>query len=174
MDEPFTQELSEPEPMWPTMRTDLNKPTTLLATVEFKKAFVGGGCADFAVKNLATVPCQDFEIELNIRPEWGEILGRGGSLNLRGSSLAESDAAAGPRPGHTQLAAPLHVPDYNVKESLSRMCSFVSEVDCRMRHCLQDGSFSSQRKGSLNLGGFIQAVESVCETISQPNTTLSS
>jgi len=95
MDEPFVQELTLPKPTWPNMQTDLNKPTTLLATVEFQKAFVGGGCADFAVENKAAVPCEDFEIELNIRPAWGKLLDRRGSPNLSGSRLADSDPETG-------------------------------------------------------------------------------
>eukprot|EP00892_Ulva_mutabilis_P008553 jgi/Ulvmu1/606/UM001_0614.1 len=95
MDEPFSQKLTKPVPIWPAMRTDLDKPTTLQAAVEFDKAFVGGGCADFAIKNQADVPCDDFELELNIRPDWGKILDRGGSPNLSGLTLLDSDAAAG-------------------------------------------------------------------------------
>lgn len=94
-EEPFDQEVTHPTPVWPNMKTDLNKPTTLLALIAFEKAFVGGGCGDFEIENQADVPCEDYELELNIRPEWGTLMLKGGKPNVRGLTIIDSDAEAG-------------------------------------------------------------------------------
>lgn len=95
MDEPFVQEVTYPVPVWPNMKTDLDKPTTLLASISFQKAFIGGGCGGIDIENRAAVPCDDFEIELNIRPEWGGLLINKGEPNLSGVTLIDSDEESG-------------------------------------------------------------------------------
>jgi hypothetical protein len=84
-DEPFPNVVTFPKPVWPSM----------LTKVVFSKAFTGGGCATFEVQNTAAVPCDMYELELNIRPEWGTILQKEGVLNLQRCSLLEQDEAAG-------------------------------------------------------------------------------
>lgn len=107
MDEPMDQELTHPTPMWPNMKTDLNKPTTLLALIAFEKAFVGGGCGDFEIENRADVPCEDYELELNIRPDWGALLLKEGKPNLSGLTMIDSDPEAGMH-GHLSIMQYLH------------------------------------------------------------------
>lgn len=95
MDEPLQRELTLPIPMWPSMITNLDEPTALLANIKFEKAFVGGGCGNVEVQNTVDVPCDEFQIELNIRPEWGGLLESRGQPRLNSVTLMDSNAEAG-------------------------------------------------------------------------------
>lgn len=94
-DEPFATEVAPIEPTWPEMRSDLNKPTILYTELLFKKAFVGGGCADILVTNNGEQQCDAFEVEINVRPVWGELLSRNGQPSLTGMDLVMMDPDAG-------------------------------------------------------------------------------
>lgn len=95
-DEPFTQELTLPKPTWDNMRSDLNKPTVLLAEAKGKTAFAGGGCVKFEVLNTADTTCNQFELEINIRPTWGTVLEKDdGKPNFQKLTHIETDAEAG-------------------------------------------------------------------------------
>lgn len=93
--EPFTQELTLPSPVWDNMRSDLNAPTVLLAEVVGRTAFGGGGCVTFEVLNTADSMCSQFELEINIRPTWGTVLSRDGKPNWQKLTPLEIDEEAG-------------------------------------------------------------------------------
>lgn len=97
-DEPFTGAQKEFLPMWPTMRTDLERPTVLVTTLYFNKAFTGGGCGDVRVLNTAATPCDEFEVEINIRPGWGWLLIQGDKIGLSSLTIIEEDREAGVSP----------------------------------------------------------------------------
>ena len=81
------------------MRSDLNKPTVLLAEAKGKTAFAGGGCIKFEVLNTADSVCNQFELEINIRPTWGTVLEKDdGTPNFQKLTPIEIDEAAGEHP----------------------------------------------------------------------------
>lgn len=93
--EPFASEFLPITPTWPTLRTNFDEKTTLAGQVVFDKAFVGGGCGEFEITNRGAQVCENFELEINIRPSWGTILTKDGLPSLTGLALLEQDAQAG-------------------------------------------------------------------------------
>jgi hypothetical protein len=88
------------------MGSDLNKPTVLLAEVKGKTAFAGGGCVKFDVLNTADTVCNQFHLEINIRPSWGTLLKTAdGKPNYQQLIPVEADEEKGehPTPSHTTV-----------------------------------------------------------------------
>jgi hypothetical protein len=93
--EPFASEVQPVVASWPELRTDFGAETSLTGELVFDKAFVGGGCGGFEITNKGTQACENFELEINVRPTWGTILTRDGQPSLNGLIMLENDAQAG-------------------------------------------------------------------------------
>jgi hypothetical protein len=94
-EEPFDTELAIVVPEWPTLRANLDKPTVLTTQLVFEKAFVGGGCGHVVVTNVGSKACDAYEVEINIRPSWGNLMLKDGLPSFSGLNLLTSDTAAG-------------------------------------------------------------------------------
>lgn len=82
-------------PVWDTLRSDLDMATTLKTNIEFGSAFTGGGCGEIQVENTGNEECDGFELEVNVRPSWGELMEKEGVPSLNALELLENDAASG-------------------------------------------------------------------------------
>lgn len=136
-DEPFTQALSLPKPTWDNMRSDLNAPTVLLAEVVGKTAFAGGGCIKFEVLNTADSICNQFELEINIRPSWGTLLKKDdGKPNFQKLTPIEIDDEAG-----VQLFVMYASLNTKLLDSENKtFCTSKNSLQTMMFESIQDGS----------------------------------
>jgi hypothetical protein len=92
--EPFSQKIFQTLPEWPGMKK-ITSSSNLKVDLDFKKASAGGASGKFFVENTATSACDVYQIHLHIRPSWGTIQGRDGSLLLHGAKIVEQDEKAG-------------------------------------------------------------------------------
>jgi hypothetical protein len=148
-----------PKPIWENMVSDLNKPTVLLAEVVGRTAFAGGGCVKFNVLNTADTNCNQFHLEINIRPSWGTLLKTtDGKFNYQQLTPVEINEEKG------ELSASTHMTEVHVLPldwSLSCGGTLLPQINV---HCLSlAGWFKLASKENVNIGpGMVDDSASIC------------
>ena len=93
--EPAGFDIAPVMPRWSNLKSNLDKPTTLRTSVVFESAFTSGGCGEVHIENVGEQKCDEFLLELNIRPDWGALMEKEGSPALNALELLDSDETTG-------------------------------------------------------------------------------
>jgi hypothetical protein len=84
---PESKTLAMIQPVWEGQRPKID--TDLKTSVVKAKTFVGGGCGQIAITNVGAMECEDWQLEVNIRPSWGSL------TKWSGVTLLEDNKVAG-------------------------------------------------------------------------------
>lgn len=92
--EPFSQTVVKPIPEWNSKLRD-TAPSVLSANAVFDKTAPGGGCPKLEVQNIGARDCDQYQVQLNIRPSWGSLDSRDGKWTVHGVDVIDYNADAG-------------------------------------------------------------------------------
>jgi hypothetical protein len=84
---PEIKTLATIQPVWEGQRPKIE--SDLQTSVIKAKTYVGGGCGQIAITNVGATVCEDWQLEINIRPSWGTL------TKWSGVTLIENNKDAG-------------------------------------------------------------------------------